>query len=126
MSLKSKLQSLIAAANAKTGKSAADLTAAVQDLIDGFGGTVQINFSIYDETIGFSLGTFSVAAGTTFREWTGPDGINAGRRIFCTGSDQSGAVLVGEGDCSLRYNGAAVHGTDEIISEATYTVVSDY
>ena len=34
MSVKSKIQALITAANAKTGKSDTDLTAAVQSLID--------------------------------------------------------------------------------------------
>ena len=37
MSIKSKIQSLIAAANAKTGESDATLTDAVQTLVDGFG-----------------------------------------------------------------------------------------
>lgn len=38
MSIKSKIQSLITAANTKTGESATDLTSAVQDLVDGYGG----------------------------------------------------------------------------------------
>lgn len=38
MTLKQKLQSLLTAANAKTSKSDADLTDAVQSLIDGYGG----------------------------------------------------------------------------------------
>lgn len=38
MSVKSKIQALIVAANAKTGNNCSDLTAAVQSLIDGYGG----------------------------------------------------------------------------------------
>ena len=38
MSLESKVQSLITAANAVTGESRTDLTACVQDLKDGYGG----------------------------------------------------------------------------------------
>ena len=47
MSIKTKIRSLIAAANAKTGKGDADLTTAVQSLIDGYGAAVkQISFTI--------------------------------------------------------------------------------
>ena len=38
MSVESKINSLITVANAKTGKTDADLTAAVQSLVDGYGG----------------------------------------------------------------------------------------
>ena len=64
MSLKSKIQALITAANAKTGKSDTNLTAAVQSLIDGYGAAVeQISFTIDD--CGSSSETFSVVSGTT-------------------------------------------------------------
>ena len=47
MSVKTKIRSLIEAANAKTGKGDTDLTAAVQSLIDGYGAAVeQISFTI--------------------------------------------------------------------------------
>ena len=47
MSVKTKIRSLIEAANAKTGKGDADLTTAVQSLIDGYGAAVkQISFTI--------------------------------------------------------------------------------
>ena len=49
MSIKTKMQSLIEAANAETGKGDTDLTTAVQSLIDGYGAAVeQISFTIDD------------------------------------------------------------------------------
>lgn len=38
MSIESKISSLITAANTKTGKTDADLTSAMQSLVDGYGG----------------------------------------------------------------------------------------
>lgn len=55
MSIKSKIQSLIAAANAKTGESDATLTDAVQTLVDGYGqggGSTQFTFDNTITTVG--------------------------------------------------------------------------
>ena len=46
MSIKTKMQSLIEAANAETGKGDTDLTTAVQSLIDGGGSTVELDTTL--------------------------------------------------------------------------------
>lgn len=56
MSLISKIQSLISSANSVTGESRTDLTSAVQDLKDGYGGSAPVGKFIqirsYEVTIG--------------------------------------------------------------------------
>ena len=122
MSVKSKIQALITAANAKTGKSDTDLTAAVQSLIDGYGAHVeQISFTIDDG--GSSSETFSVVSGTTWAEW-----IGTGRLIF---NDSlvlyiyGGVVATEAGVYAVSLDGStAVSGGDEIVSGATYTIIN--
>ena len=122
MSIKTKMQSLIEAANAKTGKSDADLTAAVQSLIDGYGAAVeQISFTIDDG--GSNSETFSVVSGTTWAEW-----IGTGRLIF---NDSlvlyiyGGVVATEAGVYAVSLDGStAVSGGDEIVSGATYTIIN--
>ena len=120
MSVKSKIQALITAANAKTGKSDTDLTAAVQSLIDGYGAAVeQISFTISAGDVE----TFSVVSGTTWAEW-----IGTGRLIF---NDSlvlyiyGGVVATEAGVYAVSLDGStAVSGSDEIISGATYTIIN--
>ena len=122
MSVKSKIQALITAANAKTGKSDTNLTAAVQSLIDGYGAAVeQISFTIDDG--GSSSETFSVVSGTTWEEW-----IGTGRLIF---NDSlvlyiyGGVVATEAGVYAVSLDGStAVSGGDEIVSGATYTIIN--
>ena len=122
MSVKSKIQALITAANAKTGKSDADLTTAVQSLIDGYGVAVeQISFTIDDG--GSSSETFSVVSGTTWAEW-----IGTGRLIF---NDSlvlyiyGGVVATEAGVYAVSLDGStAVSGSDTIVSGATYTIIN--
>ena len=122
MSVKSKIQALITAANAKTGKSDTDLTAAVQSLIDGYGAAMeQISFTIDDG--GSSSETFSVVSGTTWAEW-----IGTGRLIF---NDSlvlyiyGGVVATEAGVYAVSLDGStAVSGGDEIVSGATYTIIN--
>lgn len=63
MSIESKVQSLLTAANAKTGGTAENLTEAVQELCDGYGqgsnGTPTINGRVFD------CGTFSLETDNT-------------------------------------------------------------
>lgn len=122
MSVKSKIQALITAANAKTGKSDTDLTAAVQSLIDGYGAAVeQISFTIDDG--GSSSETFSVVSGTTWAEW-----IGTGRLIFNNGLMlyiYGGVVATEAGVYALSLDGStAVDGSDKIVSGATYTIIN--
>lgn len=122
MSVKSKIQALITAANAKTGKSDTDLTAAVQSLIDGYGAAVeQISFTIDDGGSGSE--TFSVASGTTWAEW-----IGTGRLIFNDGLMlyiYGGVVATEAGVYAVSLDGStAVSGGDEIVSGATYTIIN--
>ena len=122
MSLKSKIQALITAANAKTGKSDTDLTAAVQSLIDGYGAAVeQISFTIDDGGSGSE--TFSVVSGTTWAEW-----IGTGRLIFNDGLVlyiYGGVVATEAGVYAVSLDGStAVSGGDEIVSGATYTIIN--
>ena len=122
MSVKSKIQALITAANAKTGKGDADLTTAVQSLIDGYGAAVeQISFTIDDG--GSNSETFSVVSGTTWAEW-----IGTGRLIF---NDSlvlyiyGGVVATEAGVYAVSLDGStAVSGGDEIVSGATYTIIN--
>ena len=127
MSLKSKIQALITAANAKTGKSDTDLTAAVQSLIDGYGAAVeQISFSlqIYQGGETSDYGTFTATSGTTWADWIGSG------RTFDDGLvliiDGNGHVVNNEGLFELQYGSTTVRGNDEIISGATYTLFYIY
>lgn len=122
MSIKSKIRSLIAAANAKTGNQYADLTAAVQSLIDGYGVAVeQISFTIDDG--GSNSETFSVVSGTTWEEW-----IGTGRLIFNNSLElynYGGVVATEAGVYAVSLDGStAVSGGDEIVSGATYTIIN--
>ena len=122
MSIKTKIRSLIAAANAKTGNHCADLTTAVQSLIKGYGVVVeQISFTIDDGGSGSE--TFSVVSGTTWAEW-----IGTGRLIF---NDSlvlyiyGGVVATEAGVYAVSLDGStAVSGGDEIVSGATYTIIN--
>lgn len=123
MSAKSKIQALIAAANAKTGKSDSDLTAAVQSLIDGYGaGVEQISFTIDD---GSEVNTFSVVSGTTFFEWVGPLRVISEISGLTLFASNYGVVSADEaGVYALSLDGStAVYGNDTIISGATYTLI---
>ena len=124
MSLKSKIQALITATNAKTGKSDTDLTAAIQSLIDGYGAPVeQISFTIND---GSEVNTFSVVSGTTFREWVWPSRVISeisGLTLYVSASGQVFADEAGVNALSLD-GSTAVDGSDEIVSGATYTIIS--
>lgn len=64
MSIKSKIQSLIAAANAKTGESDATLTDAVQTLVDGYGQGGGGDADLIDLIEGDST-TLAIPSGTT-------------------------------------------------------------
>lgn len=124
MSVKSKIQSLIAAANAKTGNHYADLTAAVQSLIDGYGVAVtRISFTIDD---GSEVNTFSVVSGTTFTKWIGTWRViseTSGLTLFVSAD---GHIFADEaGVYALSLDGSTVvNGSDKIISGATYTIIS--
>lgn len=57
MSLRSKIQNLINASNETTGESSTDLTSAVQNLVDGYGGATRYSIS-------YTLGTNVVSSNT--------------------------------------------------------------
>ena len=122
MSVKSKIQALISAANAKTGKSDTDLTAAVQSLIDGYGVAVeQISFTIDDG--GSNSETFSVVSGTTWAEWIGTVRLifNNSLELYIYG----GRVTTEAGVYAVSLDGStAVSGSDKIVSGATYTIIN--
>ena len=88
---------------------------------------VEISFSILDEETSESLGTFTVNGGTAFAEWIGSGlTLDSGLMLICSGADNSGPVMDAEGIYSLRYGGAAVNGSDTIVSGADYTLHNDY
>ena len=122
MSIKTKIRSLIAAANTKTGNHYADLTTAVQSLIDGYGVAVErISFTINDG--GSNSETFSVVSGTTWEEWVGSVRLifNNSLELYIYG----GVVATEAGVNALSLDGStAVDGSDEIVSGATYTIIS--
>lgn len=126
MSVKSKIQSLIAAANAKTGNNCSDLTTAVQSLINGYGVAVtQISFTIqqYDGGEIIIRGLYTVNSGTTWAAWIGSGHtFDDGLELIISG----GQVVHSEGVYQLQYNGTAVSSTDEIISDAVYTLYNLY
>ena len=115
MSAKSKIQALITAANAKTGKSDTDLTAAVQSLIDGY--MEQISFTM-DGT------TCTAIAGETWTEWVGSGykTIENGMILSVHPYSDEGVIFLDEaGVYALSLDGnTPVHGGDRIISGATY------
>ena len=124
MSVKTKIRSLIAAANAKTGNQYADLTTAVQSLIKGYGVVVeQISFTINipEES---EVNTFSAVSGTTWKEWVGtgrPVSTISGLTLYCFSDD--GIVFGDEaGVYALALDGTWVHGNDTITSGAAYTI----
>ena len=126
MSIKAKMQSLIEATNAKTGKSDTDLTAAIQSLIDGYGAPVeQISFTIQQNDGGeiTDRGSFTVNSGTTWAEWIG-SGYTFGDGLVLVVS--GGQVMHNEGIYQLQYNGTAVSSSDAIISGETYTLYKLY
>lgn len=86
MSILSKIQALMASANTVTGSTATDLTAAMQALVDGYGGgTDWIQYATYlDSTFRNATGLPSVVVinapncisiNAAFRECTGPTSI---------------------------------------------------
>lgn len=126
MSVKSKIQSIITAANAKTGNHSADLTTAVQSLINGYGVAVtEISFTIQQNDGGeiTDRGSFTVNSGTTWAAWIGSSyTFDDGLVLVVSG----GQVIHQEGVYQLQYNGTAVSSSDEIISGATYTLYNLY
>ena len=121
MSVKSKIQALITAANAKTGKSDTDLTAAVQSLINGYGVAItQISFAIEDATC-------TANAGQTFNEWIGSGYkyLDNGM-VLSVGGGGEGVVFLDEaGVFAVSLDGnTPVYGSDEIVSGATYISMS--
>ena len=126
MSIKTKIQSLISAANAKTGNHCTDLTAAVQSLIDGYGVAVtQISFTIQQNDGGeiTDRGSFTVNSGTTWAAWIGSSyTFDDGLVLVVSG----GQVVHSEGVYQLQYSGTAVSSSDAIISGATYTLYNLY
>lgn len=126
MSVKSKIQSLISAANAKTGNHCADLTTAVQSLINGYGVAVtEISFTIQQNDGGeiTDRGSFTVNSGTTWAAWIGGSyTFDDGLVLIVSG----GQVVHSEGTYQLQYNGTAVSSSDAIISGATYTLYNLY
>lgn len=122
MSVKSKIQALIAAANAKTGKNDTDLTAAVRSLIDGYIDEYRVVFTIDD---GSEVNTFSVVSGTTFFEWIGPSRVISEISGLTLFASNYGIVSAGEGVYALSLDGStAVRGSDTIVSGATYTIIN--
>lgn len=127
MSIKSKIQSLIAAANAKTGNNCSDLTTAVQSLINGYGVAVtQISFTIQQHDGGEIIirGLYTVNSGTTWAAWIG-NGYTFDDGLMLI-IDGNGHVVHSEGVYQLQHNGTAVSSTDEIISDAVYTLYNLY
>ena len=121
MSVKSKIQALITAANAKTGKSDTDLTAAVQSLINGYGVAItQISFAIEDATC-------TANAGQTFYEWIGSGykTLENGMMLSVPYGDDGVIFLDEAGVYALSLDGnTPVYGGDKIISGATYVAMS--
>ena len=121
MSVKSKIQALITAANAKTGKSDTDLTTAVQSLIDGYGVAVeQISFTIqqHDGAEITYRGPFTVNSGTTWAEWIGSGyTFDDGLMLQVRG----GQIMDNEEVYQLQYinNSMPVSSNEAIISGAT-------
>ena len=119
MSIKTKIRSLIAAANTKTGKSETDLTAVGQSLINGY--MEQISFTI-DGT------TCTANAGQTFSEWVGSGykTIENGMILSVHPYSDEGVIFLDEaGVYALSLDGnTPVHGGDRIISGATYDAMN--
>ena len=128
MSIKTKIRSLITAANAKTGNHSADLTTAVQSLIKGYGVVVeQISFTIqqHDGTEITYRGPFTVNSGTTWAEWIGSGyTFDDGLMLRVRG----GQIMDNEEVYQLQYinNSMPVSSNEAIVSGATYTLYNLY
>ena len=103
MSLKSKIQSLLAAANETTGESDTNLTDAMQNLIDGYGGGVT------KYAVTYSLATHLASSNTASKV---ADGNSYTTTIISTELD---AVKLG--DTFLKHHRTIVVQMQQILSE---------
>ena len=113
MSLQSKVQALIAAANAKTGAADTDLTTAVQRLVDGYGGgatLISFNFS------GATTGTYQAESGMTWGSWVYSSYNTVGAYLATDGAVVISSRRVWDGS-------TACSATDTIKSGVTYNVM---
>ena len=101
--------------------------AALIESIEGSGPAAnQISFSLKVSQGGQTsdYGTFTATSGETWADWIGSG------RTFDDGLvliiDGNGHVVNSEGIYELQYNGATVNGSDQIISDATYTLFNIY
>lgn len=86
------------------------------------GSGIQISFTIDD---GSEVNTFSVVSGMTFREWVGTSRVisgTSGLTLYCFSDD--GIIFADEaGVNALGLNNTWVHGSDTIVSGATYAII---
>ena len=87
------------------------------------GSGIQISFTIDD---GSEVNTFSVVSGTTFVEWIWPSRVISETSGLTLYTVADGPVVADEaGVYALSLDGStAVYGSDEIVSGATYTIIS--
>ena len=87
------------------------------------GSGIQISFTIDD---GSEANTFSVVSGTTFVEWIWPSRVISETSGLTLYTVADGPVVADEaGVYALSLDGStAVFGSDEIVSGATYTIIS--
>ena len=87
------------------------------------GSGIQISFTIDD---GSEANTFSVVSGTTFVEWIWPSRVISETSGLTLYTVADGPVVADEaGVYALSLDGStAVYGSDEIVSGATYTIIS--
>ena len=86
------------------------------------GSGIQISFTIDD---GSEVKAFSVVSGTTFTEWIGTSRVISETSGLTLYTYNDGIVFADEaGVNALGLDGEWVHGSDKIISGATYTIIS--
>ena len=87
------------------------------------GSGIQISFTIDD---GSEVNTFSAVSGETWKEWVGTSRViseTSGLTLYCFSDD--GIIFADEaGVNAVSLDGSFVHGNDEIVSGATYTIIS--
>ena len=108
------------------GTKISGLAALIESIQTGGAVVEQISFSlqVYQGGETSDYGTFTVTSGTTWADWIGSSYTFDDGLVLII--DGNGHVVNSEGIYELQYNGATVNGSDQIISDATYTLFNIY
>ena len=108
------------------GTKISGLAALIESIQTGGSAVTQISFSLQVSEGGQTseYGTFTATSGETWSGWIGSSYTFDDGLVLII--DGNGHVVNSEGIYELQYNGATVNGSDQIISDATYTLFNIY